>query len=106
MAFNFNNNNKNNNGEKFDIEKYGAEVRNPRQIGDNCIVFTLKCNGFSLYNMRLIEGKSGKRFITSPETKSNGNYYKQYAIYLSDSDEQDIIDTIMQLMESGGNAGH
>lgn len=106
MAFKFNNSNKSNDdGAKFDIAKYGAEARNPRQIGDNCITFTLKCDGFSLYNMRLIEGKSGKRFITPPATKSNGNYYNQYAIYLSDSDEQMLIDTIMQLMESGGNAG-
>lgn len=106
MAFNFNNSNNKNDGAKFDIAKYGAEVRNPRQIGDSCITFTLKCDGFSLYNMRLIEGKSGKRFITPPATKSNGNYYNQYAIYLSDSDEKTIIDAIMQLMESGGNAGH
>lgn len=101
MAFNFNNNN--NNKELFNMSLYGANVTNPRQISNNCITFTLKCKGFSLYNMRLIEGKNGNRFITPPATKSNGNYYNQYAVYLSEIDEKAIIDRIMELMANESN---
>lgn len=106
MAFNFNNKN-NNNGEKFDIAKYGAEVTNPKLISDNCIIFTLRCGGFSLYNMRLVEGKDGKRFVTPPASKGNdGKYYNLYAIYLSEEDEQKIIDTVLNMLGGDGNDKH
>lgn len=107
MAFKFNNNNNNDNGAKFGIVKYGAKVCNPRQIGENCITFTLKCDGFSLYNMRLIEGKHGERFVTPPQLKgSDGKYYNQYAIYLSDKDEQTIIDTLLDMLGGEDNGKH
>ena len=106
MAFKFNNKN-NNNREKFDLVKYDAEVTNPRQIGANCITFTLRCGGFSLYNMRLVEGKDGKRFVTPPASKGNdGKYYNEYAIYLSEADEQTIIDTVLNMLGGDGNDKH
>ena len=104
MAFKINNNS--NDGESnravFELSKYGAEVTNPRQISDTCIVFTLRCRGFSLYNMRLVEGKHGERFVAPPQLKgSDGKYYNQYAIYLSDKDEQTIIDIILGGEDNG-----
>ena len=106
MAFKFNNKN-NNNRVNFDLVKYDAEVTNPRQISDSCIVFTLRCRGFSLYNMRLVEGKDGKRFVTPPASKGNdGKYYNEYAIYLSEEDERRIIDTILNVLGGEGNDKH
>ena len=106
MSFNFNNKN-NNNRAKFDLVKYEAEVTNPRQISANCITFTLRCGGFSLYNMRLVEGKDGKRFVTPPASKGNdGKYYNEYAIYLSEADEKSIIDTVLNMLGGEGNDKH
>lgn len=110
MAFKINSNNgSSNNGNRavFDLVKYGAEIINPRQIGEACIVFTLRCAGFSLYNMRLVEGKHGGRFVAPPQSKgSDGKYYNQYAIYLSDEDEQTIIDTVLDMLGGEYNGKH
>lgn len=108
MAFNFkNNNNSTGTPAEFDLVKYDAEVTSPRQISDRCIVFTLRCGGFSLYNMRLIEGKHGERFVAPPQLKgSDGKYYNQYAIYLSDKDEQTIIDTVLDMLGGEDNGKH
>lgn len=105
MAFNFNNGNRDR--EVFDMVKYGAEITNPRQISDNCIVFTLQCAGFSLYNMRLVEGRDGRRFIAPPSSKgSDGKYYNQYAAYLSDADQQTIIADILHMLGGNDNGKH
>ena len=80
---------------KFDMIATEAIVQNARVVTDDLITFTLKCNGFSLYNMKLVNGKNGK-FITPPSVKSsNGAYYNQYAIYLSEEDEKDLIDSAL-----------
>lgn len=72
-----------------------AIIHNARVVTDNMITFTLKCHGFSLYNMKLVNGKKGY-FITPPSIKgSNGAYYNQYAIYLSEEDEKSLIDSIL-----------
>lgn len=106
MAFKFNDKN-NNNQAHFDLVKYGAAVTNPRQISDNCIVFTLRCGGFSLYNMHIVEGKDGKRFVTPPASKGNdGKYYNEYAIYLSKEDELVIIDAVLNMLGGDGNDQH
>lgn len=109
MAFKFNNSNKSNDGDRavFDLVKYGTEITNPRQISDRCVVFTLRCGGFSLYNMHLVEGKHGERFVAPPQLKgSDGKYYNQYAIYLSDEDERAIIDTVLDMLGGEGNGKH
>lgn len=82
-------------GVKFDMVATEAIVQNASVVTDDLITFTLKCHGFSLYNMKLVNGKNGY-FITPPSTKgSNGVYYKQYAIYLSKEDEQNLIDSVL-----------
>lgn len=74
----------------------GATVTNARVIGDTCITFTLKCQGFSLYNMKLCEGRDGN-FIAPPSTKGkDGKYYSQYAVYLSNEDEQRMIEDVLK----------
>lgn len=80
---------------KFDMTATKAIVQNARVVTDNLITFTLKCHGFSLYNMKLVNGKNGY-FITPPSVKgSNGAYYNQYAIYLSEEDEKSLIDSVL-----------
>lgn len=82
-------------GAKFDKIATEAIVQNARVVTDDLITFTLKCHGFSLYNMKLVNGKNGY-FITPPSVKSsNGAYYNQYAIYLSEKDEKDLIDSVL-----------
>ena len=84
----------NKNKPKFDMAKYGAIVQNAKVVTDDLITFTLKCEGFSLYNMKLVNGKNGY-FIVPPSIKaSNGVYYNQYAIYLSEEDEKTLIDSV------------
>lgn len=74
----------------------GAAVTNARVIGDTCITFTLKCKGFALYNMKLCEGRDGY-FIAPPSTKGkDGKYYNQYAVYLSQDDEQRMIEDVLK----------
>lgn len=80
---------------KFDMIATEAIVQNARVVTDDLITFTLKCHGFSLYNMKLVNSKSGY-FITPPSVKSNnGAYYNQYAIYLSEEDEKSLIDSVL-----------
>lgn len=80
---------------KFDMVATEAIVQNARVVTDDLITFTLKCHGFSLYNMKLVNGKKGY-FITPPSVKgSNGAYYNQYAIYLSEEDEKNLIDSVL-----------
>lgn len=80
---------------KFDIVATEAIVQNARVVTDDLITFTLKCHGFSLYNMKLVNGKKGY-FITPPSVKgTNGAYYNQYAIYLSEEDEKSLIDSVL-----------
>lgn len=80
---------------KFDMLATEAIVQNARVVTDDLITFTLKCHGFSLYNMKLVNGKKGY-FITPPSVKGvNGVYYNQYAIYLTEEDEKDLIDSVL-----------
>lgn len=80
---------------KFDMIATEAFVQKARVVTDDLITFTLKCHGFSLYNMKLVNGKNGY-FIAPPSVKSsNGAYYNQYAIYLSEEDEKSLIDSVL-----------
>ena len=80
---------------KFDMIATEAIVQNARVVTDDLITFTLKCRGFSLYNMKLVNGKKGY-FITPPSVKGiNGVFYNQYAIYLSEEDEKNLIDSVL-----------
>lgn len=74
----------------------GATVTNARVIGGTCINFSLKCQGFSLYNMKLCEGRDGY-FIAPPSTMGkDGKFYNQYAVYLSREDEQRLIEDVLK----------
>lgn len=74
----------------------GATVTNARVIADTCITFTLKCKGFALYNLKLCEGRDGY-FIAPPSTKGkDGKYYNQYTVYLSQEDEQRMIEDVLK----------
>lgn len=85
----------NRNKPKFDMVATEAIVQNAKVVTDNLITFTLKCHGFSLYNMKLVNGKNGY-FITPPSVKSNnGAYYNTYAIYLAEEDEKNVIDSVL-----------
>ena len=80
---------------KFDMIATEAIIQNAHIVTDDLITFTLRCHGFSLYNMKLVNGKKGY-FIAPPSTKaSNGAYYNQYAIYLSEEDEKALIDSVL-----------
>lgn len=84
----------------IDLAGVKAEVTNVRQISDSCIVFTLKCKGFSFYSMRVVERKSdGNPFITVPCDKgTDGKYYKRYAVYLSEADQKMLIDKVFEIV--------
>lgn len=75
----------------IDLEKVKAVIKNARVVTDTFISFTLSCEGFSLYNMRLVEFKDGKQAILPPQEKHGDKYYNQYAIFLSDVDEEWLI---------------
>lgn len=84
----------------IDLAGVKAEVTNVRQISDSCIVFTLKCKGFSFYSMRVVERKSdGEPFITVPCDKgTDGKYYKRYAVYFSEADQKALIDKVLGIL--------
>lgn len=84
----------------IDLEGVNAEVTNVRQISDSCIVFTLKCKGFSFYSMRVVERKSdGEPFITVPQDKgTDGKYYNRYAVYLSEADQKALIAKVFEII--------
>lgn len=78
----------------IDLKAAGATVTNVRQ-GKYSTTFTLKCKGFSLYNLRVVERKDGGYFIAPPNHKgSNDNYYSDYALYLSDDDTDRLLDMV------------
>ena len=80
----------------INLMEVGATVTNARVIADTCITFTLKCKGFALYNLKLCEGRDGY-FIAPPSTKGkDGKYYNQYAVYLSQEDENRMIEDVLK----------
>lgn len=105
MAFNVKMN-ENENGRKervcMDIKSMGYEVANVRVITESFITFTLKFKGFALYNMRVVESKkTGDPFISVPQSKgTDRRYYNQYAVYLTDEDQQMLIDEVFKIANS------
>lgn len=78
----------------LDLKAVGATVTNVQQ-GKYSTTFTLKCKGFSLYNLRVVERKDGGYFIAPPSHKgSNDKYYSDYALYLSDDDTDRLLDMV------------
>ena len=82
----------------MDLWDVGGYVKNVRVVTDSYATFTLACRGFAFYNMRLVEGKNGY-FISPPQNRgSNGKWYDQYAVYLSNEDKEDIIQTCLKII--------
>lgn len=83
----------------FDLTGYEAIVKNVRVMSETTVGFTLSCHGFALYGMRLIEKKSGGYFIAPPSHKSvDGKYFKEYAIYLTEEDEERLIKKVLEMV--------
>lgn len=97
MAFKTNKEKKKNNERTYiDIKAVGAQVINARQLSEKVIVFTLKCAGFSLYNMKMIDGEKGEFIAPSQHLGKDGKWYDDYAVYLSEEDVQAIKETILK----------
>lgn len=76
------------------------EIVNAREL-EYSTFFTLKMPGLSLYNLRVVpKGKNYAAFIGMPETKGkDGDYYKQYALYLSDEDTEKILKAVAKALK-------
>lgn len=84
----------------FDLAGYEAIVKNVRVLTETVVSFTLSCHGFALYNMRLISKTDGGYFIAPPSRKGkDGNYYAEYAIYLTEEDEERLIEKVLEMVE-------
>ena len=71
-------------------------VKNARVLSDNCIVFGVELEGVSLYGLKLVETKDGKRFISMAQTKGRDEkYYNNYYINLSDERKEEIIKIVV-----------
>ena len=77
----------------------GMRVANVRKLSETIIAFSLLGNGLGLYNLKVVNGTKGK-FIATPQTKGkkNGEWFNQYAVYLSEEDEQKIIAKVEALV--------
>lgn len=78
------------------------EVKNVRVVeGKNgdLVFFTLMINGVTIYNCRVATGKNGD-FISFPQYKgSDGKYYNNVYVVLSDGVTADILDKIQRYID-------
>lgn len=88
--------------ERTPIEVRNVEVKNVRVVeGKNgdLIFFTLMLNGVTIYNCRVATGKNGD-FISFPQYKgSNGKYYNNVYVVLSDEDSTKILENIQHQID-------
>ena len=79
------------------------EVKNVRVVeGKNgdLVFFTLVINGVTIYNCRVATGKNGD-FISFPQYKgSNGTYYNNVYVAISDEDSYKILDEIQKQIDN------
>lgn len=88
---------------RIDMKGLRATPSNVRVLSDTCVSFTLKCDGFAFYNMRLVE-KNGNYYIFSSQTKGkDGRYYDNYAVYFTDDDKSKLIATLLTMIETQEN---
>ena len=83
----------------FNLKDSGWEIANVRVMTEHMVSFTLKMHGLALYNMKVTEStnenKSGQMFLSNGQSKgSDGKYYNNYALYLSDEDKDMIIKAV------------
>ena len=78
------------------------EVSNVRVVdGKNgdLVFFTLALNGVTIYNCRVATGKNGD-FISFPQYKgSDGKYYNNVYVVLSDEDTAAILENIQNQID-------
>lgn len=85
----------------FDLKGSSAIITNARVVTPHFISFTLRCKGFSLYGLRLVEFENGenagKLAILMPQTKANnGKYYENYKVYFRDEDIEWLITKVSE----------
>lgn len=84
------------------IEIREHEVKNVRVVeGKNgdVVFFTLMINGVTIYNCRVATGKNGD-FISFPQYKgSNGTYYNNVYVSISDEDSAKILEEIQKAID-------
>lgn len=83
----------------FNLKDSGWEIANVRVMTEHMVSFTLKMHGLALYNMKVTEStkgnNSGRMFLSNGQSKgSDGKYYNNYALYLSDEDKDMIIKAV------------
>ena len=81
----------------FDIK--GMKVSNVRKLSETVVAFSLLGNGLGLYNLKIVDGAKGK-FVAVPQTKGkDGEWYNQYAVYISEDDQRKIIEKVESMIE-------
>lgn len=89
--------------ERVNIEIRSMEVKNVRVVaGKNgdLVFFTLELNGVTIYNCRVATGKNGD-FISFPQYKgSDGKYYNNVYVSLSDEDSSKIFEEIQKQIDA------
>lgn len=83
----------------FILKDSGWSIANVRVVTEHLVSFTLKMRGLSLYNMKVVESTkgetAGKMFLSNGQRKgSDGKYYDNYALYLSDEDKDLVIKAV------------
>lgn len=83
----------------FNLNGSGWEIANVRVVTEHMVTFTLKMKGLALYNMKVTESTkddtAGKLFLSNGQSKgSDGKYYNNYVLYLSDEDRNMIIEAV------------
>lgn len=83
-------------------EVRSVDVKNVRVVdGKNgdLVFFTLTLNGVTIYNCRVATGKNGD-FISFPQYKgSNGTYYNNVYVALSEEDSAQILELIQKELD-------
>lgn len=92
---------KNGNDDKvnFNLKASDWSITNVRVMTEHMVSFTLKMRGLTLYSMKVAEStkgeNAGKMFLSSGQSKgSDGKYYDNYRLYLSDEDKDMIIKAV------------
>lgn len=85
--------------EKTYLEADKYAIKNVSLVSDKLVTFTLRGDGVSLYNVRLVEGAKG-RFISASQHKgSDGRWYNDYGLYISEDDQKKLIDKVLEQLK-------
>ena len=83
----------------FNLKDSGWSISDVRVVTEHMASFTLEMCGLALYNMKVIESTkgetAGKMFLSNGQSKgSDGKYYNNYVLFLSDEDKARIIEAV------------